>query len=290
MVVPTPSTLENNSLLSSQPPSASKNDTQSPPPRSGGGSGDWLYTLMKVATGSVFTAIAMLYIQPKLMFTDFLVELLSKTLEENMLHKLKVDHYVPTPTVKKLGLEPQPYHQTLVCGLRGVGKSTAVYKAMKGKSGVIHVALNSCNAETFCSSVLAYLSFKHHEIPNKVLLVKALEKIQTRKGNKPTFIEEVNEKCSVKELTSLLLVLKDWGSDRKLARFIVVLLTSPAALLLPIPLVELRVMVQSVEDPPEDTIKCYFEQRFAKCKNSTEYVSSSDQSSRTAGCLKVRSN
>ena len=187
-----------------------------------------------------------------------------------MLDKLEVEHYVPTPTVEELELKPQPYYQTLVCGPRGVRKSTAVYKAMEGKSAVIHVALCCCIPETFLSAVLKSLRFKHHEIPDEVLLIQALENIMKRGGNKPTFIVEVNEKCNEKELTLLLLLLKDWGSDRKLARFIVVLSTSRAALLLSIPLKELRVMVQSVEDPPEDTIKRYFEQYFAEFKDSTE--------------------
>ena len=187
-----------------------------------------------------------------------------------MFDKLEVEHYVSTPTVEKLELKPLPYYQMLVCGPRRVGKSTAVYKAMEGKSAVIHIALHSCSVETFFSAALKSLRFKHHEIPDETLLIQALENIKRRGGNKPTVMVEVNEKCNEKELTSLLLRFKDWGSDRNLARFIVVLSTSRAALLFSIPLNEVRVIVQSVEDPPEDTIKSYFEQCFAKCKNSTK--------------------
>ena len=86
-----------------------------------------------------------------------------------------------------------------------MGKSTAVYKAMEGKSAVIHIALHSYSAETFFSAALKSLGFKHHEIPDETLLIQALENIKKRGGNKPTFIVEVNEKCNEKELTSLLL-------------------------------------------------------------------------------------
>ena len=213
---------------------------------------------LAAVTSVVLTTIATLYIQPKLMSTDFLVESLSKSLENNMLRKSTVKHYVETPITKKFELQPQVPYQKMVCGPRGVGKSTAVFKAMEGKRGVIHVKLSSCNAETFFSTVLNQLRFKHHEIPNDALLIQALLNIDERKGNKPTFIIEVNEKCKADDLSALLILLKDLGSDQNLATFIVVLSTS-RALMLPIPLKELRVRVQTMENPPEHVIKSYLE-------------------------------
>ena len=64
-----------------------------------------------------------------------------------------------------LKLQPQPHYQKLVCGPRGVGKSTAVHRAMEGKSGVGYIcSINfaSCSTEAFFFAVLESLRFKHH--------------------------------------------------------------------------------------------------------------------------------
>ena len=128
---------------------------------------------------------------------------------------------------------------------------------MESEKGVVHVALSPCSLENLYSSILATLRFKHENIDSKTLIMQALEDIRERRGNKPTFIVEVNERCGEQELTQLLLELKDLGSDRDLAKFIVVLSTSRAVLLVPISLHELRVLCESVEDPSEDIIEQY---------------------------------
>lgn len=190
--------------------------------------------------------------------TSFLVGSLSNTLESNMLEELQVEKFVHTPIVEGLKVRltsTKARSQTLVCGPRGVGKSTAVYKAMEGEKGVVHVALSPCSLQNLYGSMLTTLRFKHENIDGKTLIMQALEDIRKRRGNKPTFIVEVNEKCGEQELTQLLLELKDLGSDRNLAKFIVILSTSQAALLVSISLDELRVVCESVEDPSEDIIE-----------------------------------
>ena len=206
-----------------------------PPPLGGGGGGDsggsgnWIRTLVKTAIAVGLTAVATLYthiyINRKPVDTNSLVKSLSKMLENNILEAMAVDYLVPTPAISQLALQPRSSYQTMVCGPRGVGKSTAVYKAMEGKKGVVHIPLRSCNQNHFFSTALQRLKFKHHEVADEVFLTQALEDIRHRKGNKTTFIVEINEKCSEKELTSLFLLLKHLASDQGLATFIVVLST-----------------------------------------------------------------
>lgn len=127
------------------------------------------------------------------------------------------------------------------------------------------------------------MGFRHSDIPSKELIRQALDAIHDRRGNKPTFIIEVNEKCDEKQLTQLLLQLKEWGSDRNLARFIVILSTSQAALLVPIGLHELRADCVSIDDPSEDVIKCYLEQ----CLDQLNEVSGKKKHQIITQCIEV---
>ncbi|MGJ8945943.1 hypothetical protein AB9K17_23930, partial [Salmonella enterica subsp. enterica serovar Kentucky] len=70
----------------------------------------------------------------------------------------------------------------------------------------------------------------------------ALKKIKAdEKGIKPTFVVDVNEKCSEKELMAILIELKKLVADLNLANGVVILSTSRAALLVPVTAPTLRV-------------------------------------------------
>lgn len=115
-----------------------------------------------------------MYIERRKLSTDFLVSTLSKTLEDNHLKKMNVKNLVCTPVMGDLKLLKS---EQLICGLRGVGKSTAVHMAMESKKGVVHVALSPCRLENFYSSILETLRFRHSNIEDKVLIRQTLEEI-----------------------------------------------------------------------------------------------------------------
>ena len=151
----------------------------------------------------------------------------------------------------------------MVCGPRGVGKTTLVKWLLRGERGMIHIPLEPCSVDQFYLSILQLLQCNFEGMDKKNLVERSLLHIHTRGGRKPTFVVEVNEKCDASQMMQLLVEMKTLGSDLKLANFLVVVSTSRAALLIPVTPSELRVLTFHVDDPSEEIIHGYLDNKLS---------------------------
>ena len=105
----------------------------------------------------------------------------------------------------------------LVCGPKGVGKTTAVHKALEGEPGVVHVPLDPCTVDNFYSSILHLVGSKYHDIDKISLVQNALQCIREWKGKKPTDSDNLKD---------LIVEPKLLGSEYRLANFFLITSTS----------------------------------------------------------------
>ena len=153
----------------------------------------------------------------------------------------------------------------LLHGPRGVGKTTLMQHSLNCVKGVVHIQPSPLTVENFYKSIFARVKFKTQSELHAALLIHALQKIKAdEKGIKPTFVVDVNEKCSEKELMAILIQLKILVADLNLANGAVILSTSRAALLLPVTLHELRVDPVNISDPPRRTIVNFLEKHLVE--------------------------
>ena len=110
----------------------------------------------------------------------------------------------------------------MVCGPRGIGKSTAVYHALKKEKGVVHLNLTTGTLDEFESQILETVDFKSYDLKKVNMIHKALLDIRRRGKKTPIFIVEVNNQCTSKHIFDLLVHMKEWSSDKPLAKFVVV--------------------------------------------------------------------
>ena len=196
------------------------------------------------------------------------VDQLSDALQKATMDEYDKEKYVPVPSGDELYITMQALesHSTLlVHGPRGVGKTTLTQHSLNCVKGVVHIQPSPLTVENFYKSIFEYVKFKTQSELHTTLLIHALKKIKAdEKGIKPTFVVEVNEKCSEKELMPILIELKKLVADSHLANGAVVLPTSRAALLLPVTLDELRVRPVNISDPPRRTIVDFLEKQLVK--------------------------
>ena len=211
---------------------------------------------------SYFTGRENLKLEKKKESTDDQVEILSEVLEGAVLSKVLVDYLVSVPNMEtidrfnKNASRPQLQSPTyMIYGPRGVGKRTAMQKALEKEKSVIHISLDPCTVENFYSAVLHNVNYKYDGIDS--LVKKALQLIKEKGGRKPTFLIDVNDKCKPDALMHLILELKTLGFEDRLANFFTVLSTTRVSLFLPISLRELRVHIVHLEDPPNKSIQEY---------------------------------
>ena len=153
----------------------------------------------------------------------------------------------------------------LVHGQRGVGKTTVMQHSLNCVKGVVHIEPSPLTVENFYKSIFDYVKFKTQSESHRALVIHALKKIKAdEKGIKPTFVVDINEKCSEKELMAILIELKKLVADSNLANGVVILSTYRVALLLPVTLHELRVDPVNISDPPRRTIVNFLENRLVK--------------------------
>ena len=198
------------------------------------------------------------------------VDLLSDALEKATMEEYNKENYVPVASGNDIYTAMQELECSnsnvtlLVHGPRGVGKTTLMQHALDGVKGIVHIQPNPLTVKNFYQSIFAYVDFKTKDESHAALVIRALKQIKARKGTKPTFVVDVNEKCTEEELMAVLIELKKMVADLNLSSGVVILSTSQAALLLPVTLHELRVRPVSVSDPPRRTIINYLEKRLLK--------------------------
>lgn len=198
------------------------------------------------------------------------VDQLSDALQKATMEEYDKESYVPVAG-DKLYIAMQKLSDLnknltlLVHGPRGVGKTTLVQHSLNCVKGVVHIQPNPLTVKNFYKSICEYVDFKTQSESHAALVIQALKKIKAdEKGIKPTFVVDVNEKCSEKELMAILVELKKLVADLNLANGVVILSTSRAALLLPVTLHELRVNPVNITDPPRGTIVNFLEKHLVK--------------------------
>ena len=154
-----------------------------------------------------------------------------------------------------LNKSPRVNETIMICGPRGVGKSTLVSSSLAGIAGVVHICVEGkCAMDDFETNILEVVKFKSSDLPKKNLIHQALCDITNRGRNPPIIVVEVNSQCDDRSLCELLLRMKEWGADENLAKFVIILSLTRAALTIPIGLSELRVNSISIKDPSKDII------------------------------------
>ena len=199
------------------------------------------------------------------------VDQLSDALQKATMEEYDKESYVPVASRDKLYIAMQALSDLnknltlLVHGPRGVGKTTLMQHSLNCVKGVVHIQPNPLTVKNFYESIFEYVDFKTQSKSHAALVIHALKKIKAdEKGIKPTFVVDVNEKCSEKELMAILIELKKLVADLNLANGAVILSTSRAALLLPVTLHELRVRPVNISDPPRRTIVNFLEKHLVK--------------------------
>ena len=97
-----------------------------------------------------------------------------------------------------------PSETIMVCGPRGIGKSTAVYHALKKEKGVVHLNLTTSTLDEFESQILETVDFKSYDLKKVNMIHKALLDIRRRGKKPPIFIVEVNNQRTSKHIFDLL--------------------------------------------------------------------------------------
>ena len=176
---------------------------------------------------------------------------------------------VPVPSVETIQMKMSAQSRDefavtyMLCGPRGVGKSTAMLMALKDKKKVIRVQPDPVTVENLYAALVGFASLKQTGLDNEQVARGAFKAIQEKGGEIPTLIVEVNEKCTEKQLELLLVELKKLVSEDRLVNCLIVASTSRASLLLSVTLSELRVAALLMNDPPEDVIKTFLEEQFS---------------------------
>ena len=249
-------------------------------PISGGGERDrgqyWMVAVSAAVLGSTLTVLGMWCLQRMGEDTFRKEVLLSDALTNARLAEGN-ECYIPMLDLESLIVNnvciKDPSQTVMVCGPRGVGKSTAVYEALKNRTGVLHLNLTKVTLEEFENAILEAINFKSCDLPNVSVIHKALLDIRSKGQPPPIFIVEVNNQSKSLQLLDLLVRMKEWCSDHPpLAQFVIVLSLSQAALTIPVGLEELRVAVISIKDPPKNVIEKRFDAYLKTLKdyNSTE--------------------
>ena len=169
----------------------------------------------------------------------------------------------------------------VVTGPRGSGKSTLVQRCLAGKAGVVRIALNtqsSFSEEKFAENVMKTIGVSYAQSGTAVtaLLSLALEGLRASQEELPIFIVETDHRCEPGDLRSLLILMKQYGADRKLIRPIIVLSSSTSAFGLTISLEELRSYYFHVGDLTDEECLEYIESRLSMMIEGDEQEEISD--------------
>ena len=159
---------------------------------------------------------------------------------------------------------------TVVTGPRGSGKSTLVQHCLAGKGGVVRIVLNtqsSFSEEKFAENVMKTIGVSYTQPGTDVnvmaLLFIALRGLRQSQEELPIFVIEADDRCTPDQLQSLLLLMKQYGADKKLIRPIIVLSSSTSVFGLTIWHKELRLRYFHVDDLTDEQCLEYVESRLS---------------------------
>ena len=174
--------------------------------------------LVAAWAGSKFSGWENEKLQDKKSSTDAEVEQLCRAFESATFNADEVPGFVPVPSVTKLKewkevCDQMEHANLMVCGPRGVGKTTLVKSLLRGERGMMHIPLEPCSVDHFYWSILEVLQCKFEGIPPKALVKRSLSHIHKKGGRKPTIVVEVNEKCDARQMMQLLVEIKTVGTD-----------------------------------------------------------------------------
>ena len=235
----------------------------------------------QLLTGGIVSALVSVILTYK--FSRLLED--KKEVYSNVIEKLSyafesatftsTEEYFPVPNVEVIKqLSTASFHRAFVpsymlCGPRGVGKTTAMIMAFKGKKGVLRIQPDPVTVEKFYSALVGFGYLKETGLNPEKVVRGAFEAIKERGGGPPTLLIELNEKCTAKQLELLLVELKKIVTEDKLANCFIVASTSRASLLLPVTLGELRVKSYVLKDPSEELIKKYLDKQLSSVMQDT---------------------
>ena len=205
----------------------------------------------------------------------------------NLPHKSVPDHYIPREDVVEnlqtmIDTQSNDYLPTIIVyGPRGSGKSTAVQIAVSKPnkkrrpvlmarvisaditSGegdferlackIIHSAIQQSRPSNKSTSV---------SIPQGTLASSILTGALNRVKQLPIIVLEVDVKFTALQLQQLLVQLKSWGSDSRLAQFVIVLSSAYTALGLTTSIGELRSQFVPVTDLKDAEVQEFLQSRF----------------------------
>ena len=158
------------------------------------------------------------------------------------------------------------HYAIVVTGPRGSGKTTLLHELVNGETGV-GTPLPEATFDYFASRVLSLIKQDHTVFtPQGITKLNFLHSVlqdMKEKGHKPPlFVIELDERCTGRDLEKLLLYIKAWGYEDKLARFILVLSTSQSAFGTQIGLRALRANCVAVSDLSESEAEKYVQKLF----------------------------
>ena len=167
---------------------------------------------------------------------------------------------------KEMLYDPGPLRTIVVTGPRGSGKSTLVQHCLAGKGGVVSVCLDtqsSFSEEKFEEKVMKTIGLAQSGTNATALLSLALEGLRESQEELPIFVIEADERCTPDQLQSLLILMKQYGSDKQLIRPIIVLSSSTSIFGLTIWHKELRLRYFHVDDLTDEQCLEYVESRLS---------------------------
>lgn len=180
---------------------------------------------------------------------------------------------------------------TCVIGPRGVGKSTAVQAAFIKQKGVV---LARCGKDRKADSVAKNIiaTFAGHASAEAGDSVNHLGDLLTtiKKGRHkmPIIILEVDNRWENNDLEYLLMVAKQIGADRNLARFVIIMSAAIGSLDIGVTFGALRCKFLSVEEATETEAKQYFQTTFSHTKFTEKEKSSLTELALDAGFRNFR--
>ena len=136
----------------------------------------------------------------------------------------------------------------------------------RGREGGREGGREDFSEEKFAENVMKTIGVSYAQSGTylKALLSLALEGLCEREEELPIIVVKVDNRCTPDQLRSLLILMKQYGADKKLIRPIIVLSSSTSAFGLTLSEEELRSQYFHVDDLTDEQCLEYVESRLSK--------------------------